>query len=88
MVEDFIDFWIENVYFSSFKFSELIGDSTAEVFGGFAGFISIILFLPVTIALFVISQLATVFLLICAVLLSPILLPFSIWNHFRNRVSK
>jgi hypothetical protein len=82
---DFMEWWLDNVLGGPFFKMMDFAISLEDRFGQFAVFACAGVFMLPTLVLTAIAMAATALLFVGCVLLSPIILPFTIWSHWKGK---
>lgn len=81
----FHDFWIDCVLFCGPNFAEWVINKASDSLGLYGGFVVYAITFPITLALLFLGMFLTFVLIVFAVVLSPLILPVTIYLHMKDR---
>lgn len=81
----FVEVFIDKVTFMGVNFCESVMDFVADRLGEFCAFFVSVILLPVTLLLMFLGVGFTFVFIVSAVILSPIILPVSIYRHLKSK---
>lgn len=80
-----VDLWIDKVVLFGLNVNTSASMYIEDRLGGFAGFLVSLLLLPITMLLCMLAFIGTFIVLALVLILSPVILPFAIYKHIKER---